>query len=154
MSTISDQVAYLKGLADGLKVSDKDDNGKLMLAIIDALGTVAGAIGKLEAAQKELDEYVEDIDEDLSEIEDALFGDEDDDEDGCQCGHHHHHSHFLDDEDEDDEDDGLIEYDCPHCETTIFFDGDAFSMEDEHLCPNCGKPVFGDTAEDGEDDDQ
>ena len=142
MSTISDQVAYLKGLADGMKITDADNTGKLMLAIIDTLGAMSSAIGQVEASQKELDDFVEDIDSDLSEIEEILFGDDEDDEDD-------------DDEDEDEDDDDLIEYDCPHCDTTIFFDSEAFSMEEVHLCPNCGKPVFGDEdEEDDQDEDE
>ncbi len=135
MSTISDQVAYLKGLAEGLKISDADSNGKLLLAIIDTLGTISTTVAKIEAAQKELDEYVEDIDDDLSAIEDLLLDDDDDDDD---------------DEDEDDETDGLIEYDCPHCDTTIVFEEDAVIMEEDHKCPNCGKAIFGEEDEDGD----
>ena len=47
--------------------------------------------------------------------------------------------------------DGLIEYECPHCGTVIFFDENAFDMEEEHLCPNCHRKVFED---DGEDDEE
>jgi len=135
MNTINDQVAYLKGLADGLNITDADNTGKLLRAIIDTLDTMAAAVSKVEAAQKELDDFVEDIDEDLSGIEEILFGDDDDE----------------DDEDEDDEDDGLIEYDCPHCDTAVFFDEEAFSMEEEHSCPRCGKAIFGEG--DGKDDE-
>ncbi len=134
MSAMTDQVSYLKGLADGLKITDAENTGKLLLAIIDTLDAMAANITRVEAAQKELDDYVEDIDEDLSEIEEILFGEDDDEDDD-------------DDEDEDGED-GLIEYDCPHCDTTIFFDEDAFSMEEDHKCPNCGKPIFGEDDED------
>ena len=134
MRPVTDQVSYLRGLAEGLKISDADDTGKLLLAIIDALDAMAGAVTRVETAQQELDDYVEDIDEDLSEIEEILFGDDDDDDD-----------------DDDDEDDGLIEYDCPHCDTTVFFDEDAFSMEEDHRCPNCGKAVF---EEAGDHDDE
>ena len=59
---------------------------------------------------------------------------------------------YDDDEDDDDEDgDALIEYECPHCGTVIFFDEEAFDMEEEHLCPSCGRKVF---EEDEEDEDE
>jgi len=138
MNSMSDQVAYLKGLADGLNITDADNTGKLLLAIIDTLDAVASAVSKVEMAQKELDDYVEDIDEDLSGIEEILFGDDDDDED---------------EDDDDDEDDGLIEYDCPHCDTTVFFDEEAFSLEEEHRCPRCGKAIFGEGEDGGEEDE-
>lgn len=135
MSTISDQVSYLKGLAEGLKIDEKDNNGKLLLAIIDALSTVSTAIDKIESEQKEMDDYVKDIDDDLSDIEEILFGDDEEEDDDEE------------EEEEDGEEDGLIEYDCPHCDTTIFFDETAFSMEEDHKCPNCGKPIFGEKDE-------
>ena len=152
MSKMSEKVAYLKGLAEGLGVTGESREDKLMLAVIDALEAFAQQ-GE-ETAQKldELEQYVEEIDSDVSDLEEALFSeddedDEDDDEDG--------------DDDEDDggeDDDGLIEYECPHCGTVIFFDEEAFDMEEEHLCPNCHRPVFdedddGDEGGDGDDSD-
>ena len=153
MSQITDRAAYLKGLAEGLGVNTDSKEGKLLLALVDAYALVAEKMEQSEEAHKELEEYVEDIDEDLSEMENALFGDEEDEE--CSCGHHHHlddeDDEEDDDEDEDDGDDGLIEYDCPNCGTSIYFDETAFDLEEEHLCPNCGKPVFGEVPP--EDDD-
>ena len=35
------------------------------------------------------------------------------------------------DEDDDEDGDGLIEYECPHCGTVIFFDENAFDMEED-----------------------
>ena len=35
--TVSEKVAYLKGLADGLGIKDSTNEGKLMLAVIDVL---------------------------------------------------------------------------------------------------------------------
>ena len=143
MSTISDRVAYLKGLCDGVKLSEQSDEGRVLRAVIDALGTVSEEMDRLQAAQGELESYIEDIDEDLEELEDTLFGDDEDDEDEDE-----------DDEDDDDGEDGLIEYDCPQCGTSIYFDEEAFDLEEEHLCPNCGKPVFGEVPSDDEDDDE
>ena len=145
MSTISDRVAYLKGLCDGVKLSEQSDEGRVLRAVIDALGTVSEEMDRLQAAQGELESYIEDIDEDLEELEDTLFGDDEDDEDEGE-----------EDEDGEDDDgeDGLIEYDCPHCGTSIYFDEEAFDLEEEHLCPNCGKPVFGEVPSDDEDDDE
>ena len=47
---------------------------------------------------------------------------------------------------------GLIEYECPHCGTVVFFDEEAFDMEEDHLCPNCNRKVF--DEEDEEDDEE
>ena len=58
-------------------------------------------------------------------------------------------------DDEDDmDDDELIEYECPHCGTVIFFDGEAFDMEEEHLCPNCHRSVFEEDENEAQEDDE
>ena len=142
MSKMGEKVAYLKGLAEGLGINAESDQGRLMLAMIDAMETFAHESEANEEKVSELSEYVEEIDSDVSDLEEALFSDEEDDDDDEEC----------DDDDEDDEDgDGLIEYECPHCGTVIFFDEEAFDMEEEHLCPNCHQKVF---DEDGGDDEE
>ncbi len=129
MSRIGEKVAYLKGLAEGLGVNAETEQGRLMLAMIDTMEALAGKCEETDERVSELSEYVEEIDSDVSDLEEVLFSE---------------------DEDDDDEDgDGLIEYECPHCGTVIFFDEDAFDMEEEHLCPNCHRKVF---EEDGDDD--
>lgn len=135
MSNLSDRVAYLMGLAEGMEIADDGKMGKLVLAIIDVLGETSEAIARLSAEHAELDEYVESIDDDLAEIEEALFDDDDDD----------------DDYDDDDDDDDLIECECPHCHNAIYFDAESFDLSDDHNCPNCGKALF-DEIEDEDDD--
>lgn len=128
MSSLSDRVAYLKGLAEGMEIGEESKVGKMILAIIDTLGETADAIQQLVDEHEELDEYVESIDDDLAEIEEALFDDDDDD-------------------DEDDDDDDLIECECPHCSNTIYFDAESFDLAEDHKCPNCGKPLFDEVTE-------
>ena len=144
MSKLGEKVAYLKGLAEGLRLSSETDQGKLMLAMIDAMEAFAAEAEEAKAQLNELQEYVEEIDSDVSDMEEALFSDDDDDDDD------------YDDDDDDDEDDSdeLIEYECPHCGTVIFFDGEAFDMEEEHLCPNCHRGVFDEEADEAEEDDE
>ena len=130
MSNLSDSVAYLKGLAEGMEIAEDSKMGKLVLAIIDTLGEAAEAIQQLAEDHEELDEYVESIDDDLAEIEEALFDDDDDDYD------------------DDDEDDDLIECECPHCGNVIYFDAESFDLAEEHLCPGCKKALFDESDED------
>ena len=144
MSKMSEKVAYLKGLAEGLGVSGESREDKLMLAVIDALEAFAQQSEETGGKLDELEQYVGEIDSDVSDLEEVIFSEDDDDE--------------LDEDDEDDEedggeDDGLIEYECPHCGTVIFFDEEAFDMEEEHLCPNCHRPVFDEDGDQGGDDD-
>lgn len=140
MSKMGEKVAYLKGLAEGMRLDAGSDQGKLLLAMIDAMEAFASEHEDTCAQLDELQQYVEEIDSDVSDLEEALFSedDEEDEDDG---------------EDDDDEDgDGLIEYECPHCGTVVFFDEEAFDMEDKHLCPNCHRSIFDDEDSFDEDD--
>ena len=107
MSNITDRVAYLKGLAEGMKLSEETNEGKLLLKMLDALEDMAEEISALRADHDELDEYVESIDDDLADMEEYLFDDDDydddedeDDEDGEED----------EDEDEDDDDDFMSSF--------------------------------------------
>ena len=134
--TISEKSAYIKGLADGLDYDKESAEGKLITALIDIVGEMAGAID-------EIDSSMDEIDSDLGDVEEYLFGEEDDDDyydddeecDGncCDCG-------------EDCGDDDFRMMFCPHCNEEIYFDE---SIEPSELtCPACGKKVC--DGEDGE----
>ena len=125
MSDINDRVAYLKGLAEGMKLSDETNEGKLLLKTLDVLEKMAEELTTLRADHDELDEYVESIDDDLADMEEYLFDDEEED-----------------DEDEDEADDQMVVYTCPHCGNEVTFEVDGFDFEEDNLCPNCGKPLF------------
>ena len=108
--TISEKVAYLKGLAEGLDL----DTGKSKEAKL-----ISVMIGILEEIGLELDSIGEELDavsDDLSDVEDEVFGDEDDD---------------LYDEDED-----FFEVECPSCGEDLVID--AAVLESGVVeCPGC-----------------
>ena len=140
MSNINDRVAYLKGLAEGMKLSDETNEGKLLLKMLDALEDMAEEITALRSDVDELDEYVESIDDDLADMEEYLFEGE---EDGCGCGGcsgccgDDDEDEDEDDEDDEDEDGEVVEYSCPHCGNEVTFEIDGFDFEEENLCPAC-----------------
>ena len=140
--TITEKVAYLQGLAEGLKLNTESNEGKLIEKMLDVLADLAAEVEDLRADHDDLNEYVESIDSDLSEMEDMLFGEED--EDGCGCGGH---CHCHDDEDEEDEDDSLVEYTCPHCGEEMTFEVENFDFDEDYLCPACHKPLFPEAPE-------
>ena len=119
---------------------DGDDAVALALIAYVEQDFIVDAV--VEERLGELSEYVEEIDSDVSDLEEVLFSEEEEelDEDADD-----------EDEDADDNSDGMIEYECPHCGTVIFFDEDAFDMEEEHLCPNCHRKVFEEDEDPGED---
>ena len=137
MSKLTDKIAYLKGLAEGLKLDPAQDSNRVILGILEVLGEVGDSFEALAEAHGELSDYVDSIDEDLADLEADLFDEEDD-------------AYPDDEEDDDDGDeneeeidlDGSLLYECPHCHETIELDPDEMDSEGEHLCPACGKELF------------
>ena len=68
MKYLYEEVAYLKGLAEGLDISKETKEGKIIHKIIDVLESFADSIVELDEEQCDLAEYVESIDEDLSDV--------------------------------------------------------------------------------------
>lgn len=147
--TVIEKVAYLRGLADGLKLTDTSAEGKVLLNVIEVLDDLALSVTDLEDAVEELGEVVDAIDDDLQDVEDALYDDEDEDydfDDDDDFG--------LDDYDEfDDEDEPLYEVKCPTCGDTICVD-ESMLCEGEIDCPNCGEKLEFDLGGDDKDEDK
>ena len=121
--TASEKVAYLKGLAEGLGVKADGKEGKLMLAVIDVLESLAGDTEALEAKCADLADSIDDIGEDMAYLEDLCLADLDEDED-----------EYEDDEYEDDgyEDD---EYEDDEYEEDDYDDGYGDDYEDRYREP-------------------
>ena len=72
--TVTEKVAYLKGLAQGLGLDENNKQDKLIQSIIDVLDDMALSVADLETGLDELGEQVDDIDEDLAAVEDGAIG--------------------------------------------------------------------------------
>ena len=138
---ITEKVAYLKGLAEGMELDTEKKEGKLLAAIIDVLDDMALEIEDLKNAQKELGDGLDAVSDDLEDVEDVVFG-EDEDEDEYEY-------------DEPDEDEDCYATTCPTCEETIYFD-ESVLEDGEVICPNCGEKLEFDMSslEEDSDDDQ
>ena len=78
--TISEKVAYLKGLAEGLNLDvEKSKEGKLISVMIGILEEIGMSIEDLEENTVALGEEIDVLSDDLSDVEDVVF-DEDEDE--------------------------------------------------------------------------
>ena len=134
--TLTEKVAYLKGLMEGLNTDDK-----VIGLIADILSDMAGEIQGMQDDMEEISEVVDTIDEDLGELEKDFY---DIDEDECGCGHHHYDDCCDDDDDEDDDeelfddDDELYEVTCPTCHDTICLN-EAMIEDGSITCSNCGE---------------
>ena len=127
---ITEKVAYLKGLAEGMELDTDKKVGKLLSAIIDVLDDMALEIEDLKDAQEELGDGLDAVSDDLEDVEDAVFGEDEDDED-------------FDDEyeyDDLDEDEDCYATTCPTCEETIYFD-ESVLEDGQVICPNCGEKL-------------
>ena len=122
---ITEKVAYLKGLAEGLGLDGSTKEGKILSVMIDVLDDIALELQDLQDAQEEMEEGLDAVSEDLSDVESLLF-ESDDEED--------------EDEEEDEDDESVYETTCPNCEEEIFFDESI--LEDGYVeCPNCGEKL-------------
>ena len=119
---ICEKIAYIKGLAEGLKIDDSTNEGKVLNAIIDLLGDITEEICDIEDGCDELMEQIDAVDEDLSALEDFIYEDEDDCDCDCDC---------------DCCEDDVYEIKCPACNDVIYLDGDMLE-EEGMICPNCG----------------
>ena len=118
--TISEKVAYLKGLAEGLNIdTEKSKEGKLISVMIGILEEIGLSIEDLEENTQALGEEIDVLSDDLSDVEDVVF-DEDEDED----------------EDDEDYDDDWFEVECPTCEEPLVIDDKALA-DGMIQCPNC-----------------
>ena len=133
--TISEKVAYLKGLAEGLNIdTDKSKEGKLINVMIGILEEIALSIEDLEENSLALGEEIDVLSDDLADVEDIVF---DDDED----------------EDEEDFDDDWFEVECPNCDEVLVVDEDA--LEEGYIkCPSCGTEYSLDLTDDVVDADE
>ena len=118
--TISEKVAYLKGLAEGLNIdTEKSKEGKLISVMIGILEEIGMSIEDLEENAEALGEEIDAISDDLSDVEKAVFDDEDEDDDDCCC-----------------DDDDFFEVDCPNCGETLMID-ESVLEEGVIQCPGC-----------------
>ncbi len=125
--TISEKVAYLKGLAEGLDLdTTTSKEAKLISVMIGILEEVGLSIEDLEDNTAALGEEIDAISEDLSDVEEIVY-----------------------DEDDDDDDEDFFEVECPNCGADIDIDEDileAGSVE----CPSCGEKFAIDLCDDDE----
>lgn len=132
--TITEKVAYLKGLMDGLDIDKSTKEGKILAAMADVLEDIALTVA-------DNCDQIDAIDEDLENLEEFvyegdLFDEWDDDEwDDDYCDGNCDGCDGCDDFDYDDYE---YEIECSNCHETIFIDESAFEEGMAFECPNCG----------------
>ncbi len=151
MNEISKQLSYLKGLAEGMAISEKSDEGRLISKLIDTIAAAGDVIDELKAKTCSLEAKLESLDEDVLGIWSDLDNIHDDMDD---IGG----DRYIDDDDDDDlfgyddDEDGLFEITCPECGEDVVVDFDMLDDERNIECPNCHSEI--ELEFDVEDDDE
>lgn len=126
--TISEKVAYLKGLAEGLDLDTvKSKEAKLISVMIGILEEVGLSIEDLEESVDDLGEEIDAISDDLSDVEEVVF----------------------DEDDEDDLDEDFFEVECPTCGADIDID-ESILAAGVVECPGCGEKFAIDLSDEEE----
>ncbi len=135
--TLSEKAAYLRGLYDGLGLSDTGTaEAKLLNAIIDVVEEMAGHVTENEESITAMADQVDDLNEGLSELCDLL-------------------SDSLDEEDYDGEEDSDTEFEveCPKCQAPIILDEETLAGG-QVVCEACGQKFSIDVGYEDEEDEE
>ena len=133
MMNLTEKVAYLKGLTEGLKLNENDDTVKVLNAIIDVLDDMALTVADLDDEVELIGAQLDEVDDDLALLEDDFY-------------------EGYDDDDEDYGED-MFEVVCPACGETVYFEDSALD-DDYVVCPACGEKLEFDFELDEEEADE
>lgn len=129
MGYLSEKVAYLRGLAEGMEIDETKNEGKMLLKIVEVLDEIAATVEELDEEVLDNTERLDDVEDCLDDLCEDFYDDDCDCDCGCDC-----------DDDFDDDDLDFYEVECPSCNEKVYFDEDM--INDEVLvCPNCNEKI-------------
>jgi len=132
--TISEKVAYLKGLAEGLDLDTaKSKEGKLISVMIGILEEVGIELDNIGESVDSLGEELDAVSDDLSDVEALVYGDEPD-EDGDEA---------------DDETGEFYDVECPNCGEELAID-ESILAKGIVECPACHEKFAIDVSDEEE----
>jgi len=118
---ISEKVAYIAGMVEGMKIDSDTNEGKITLAILDVLRDIAEELEIIDETLDDMAEVVSEIEEQVDELEEEVF-----------CGGY--------DDYDDGMDDDLYEITCLNCNNAVSID--MSMLEDGSVnCPNCSEKI-------------
>lgn len=115
--TVTEKVAYLKGLVEGMDFDKDDKETKVLNAVLDVLEDLALTVSDLDDEMELVTEQLDAVDEDLADLEEVFYDEAED----CCC-----------------DDDDMYEVVCPNCGETVYFDEEII-LDGEAECPSCGE---------------
>ncbi len=150
---LTEKLAYMKGLLDGMELDGSTKEGKAILQMAEVMEEMGVYIDDLQSQVDELTELCDLLDHDLGEVESDLYEDDEDDDDdpddedddlplGEVLPYDYHDdddSMFaLDDDDDDEYDEEQYLVRCPSCGETVTLSDDELA-EGSMECPHCGE---------------
>lgn len=140
--TITEKVAYIQGLFEGMELDKSETKtARILSEVLDVLREVGQQLEGMDAAMDQFDEELDALGDTVADLEEAVFDDEDE-RDG-------------DFGDLDDEDEDFFEIPCPTCGEDLVVDDEALAAGVVD-CPVCGGKFalsFDDEQDGGLDDE-
>ncbi len=118
---ITEKVAYIKGLMEGMELDTSNPQSKVLSSIVNLLEDISLEISDINKCYDEVVDQLDAVDEDLYLLEENFYSDED-----CSCGC-------------EEEDNGIFyEVTCPTCGETVCV-SEPVILDGSIDCPNCGE---------------
>lgn len=159
--TISEKLAYIKGLRDGVGLDAEKPEARVIDAVLDLLGDISTAISDLDDQALAVSDELDEMEDSLDLLEDVVFGDDEDEDDDYESyDEDEDDEDESDDEDEDDDeavydfgDEVVYELSCPAC-------GESITIDEEMLergsikCPKCGEDLEFDLSDEEDEEEK
>ena len=118
--TVTEHVAFLKGLAEGLEIDTTKKEGKLLSGMLNALESLADAVIDLQQQNEQLAAELDDVYEELTALTEDIVADEEADDISVE--------------------EDLYQVVCPTCGEIIYLDEELLA-EGSTVCHACGEDL-------------
>ena len=123
--TVTEQVAYLKGLAEGLEIDTTEKQGKLLMGMLNTLENLAGVVVELQQQNADLLAELDDVYEEVAALTEDFLTEDTDEQVATE---------------ENDEEEALYQIICPTCGELIYLD-EMMLKEGTITCHACGEDL-------------
>lgn len=147
--TLAEQIAHLKGLAEGMDIqSENSKEAKLLTAMLDVISSIGKRLEELDEDLELVNDGLDGMEQELMDLEEDVYYSDEDDDDWSIYGED-------DDEDDDLDDEEPANYvvKCPSCGAELYVDEDTL-LAGKIRCNECGQLFSLEIVEDSEDEDK
>ena len=150
---LTEKIAYMKGLLDGMELDGSTKEGKAILQMAEVMEEMGVYIDDLQSQVDELTELCDLLDHDLGDVESDLYcddgderefsddDDEEDDDEDFEIGQvlpADYDDYAYEDDDEEEFDEVQYVVNCPSCDETVSL-SERQLEEGSMVCPHCGE---------------